>query len=93
MRELEGELEEDTVALPVGRGGEGVPVPQADPENEGEQRMTFSAVEGFKPPSAVELAGAGEGEADSCAFTGPGGGACVSASVRSAANSTRGSSR
>ena len=28
-------LEVHTVALPVGRGGEGVPVPQADPENEG----------------------------------------------------------
>jgi ATP-dependent Clp protease ATP-binding subunit ClpC len=36
---------------------------EPDPENEGEQRMTFSAVEGFKPPSAVELAGAGEGTA------------------------------
>jgi ATP-dependent Clp protease ATP-binding subunit ClpC len=38
---------------------------EPDPENEGEQRMTFSAVEGFKPPSAVELAGAGEGTASS----------------------------
>jgi ATP-dependent Clp protease ATP-binding subunit ClpC len=38
---------------------------EPDPENEGEQRMTFSAVEGFKPPSAVELAGAGEGTSSS----------------------------
>jgi len=32
-----------------------------DPERPGEQRMAFSAVEGFQPPSAVELAGAGDG--------------------------------
>jgi ATP-dependent Clp protease ATP-binding subunit ClpC len=38
---------------------------EPDPENEGEQRMTFTAVEGFKPPSAVELAGAGEGTSSS----------------------------
>ncbi len=32
-----------------------------DPERPGEQRMAFSAVEGFQPPAAVELAGAGDG--------------------------------
>ncbi|MFM9123257.1 MAG: hypothetical protein ACKOQX_10435, partial [Actinomycetota bacterium] len=31
-----------------------------DPENESEKRFTFSSVEGFAPPAAVELAGAGE---------------------------------
>jgi ATP-dependent Clp protease ATP-binding subunit ClpC len=34
-----------------------------DPENPGEQRITFTAVEGFKPPVGVDLAGAGEGGA------------------------------
>jgi len=34
---------------------------EPDPDNPGEERVTFSAVEGFQPPSAVELAGAGEG--------------------------------
>ena len=32
-----------------------------DPEKQDEKRFTFSAVEGFTPPSAVELAGAGDG--------------------------------
>jgi ATP-dependent Clp protease ATP-binding subunit ClpC len=32
-----------------------------DPERPGEKRMAFSAVEGFQPPAAVELAGAGDG--------------------------------
>ena len=32
-----------------------------DPENLGDQRITFTAVEGFKPPVGVDLAGAGEG--------------------------------
>ncbi len=32
-----------------------------DPENPGEQRITFTAVEGFKPPVGIDLAGAGEG--------------------------------
>ena len=32
-----------------------------DPENPGEQRISFSSVEGFLPPPTVELAGAGEG--------------------------------
>jgi ATP-dependent Clp protease ATP-binding subunit ClpC len=27
-----------------------------DPDNEGEQRFTFTAVEGFVPPASVELA-------------------------------------
>jgi ATP-dependent Clp protease ATP-binding subunit ClpC len=31
-----------------------------DPDAPGTQRMAFSAVEGFQPPAAVELAGAGE---------------------------------
>ena len=31
-----------------------------DPDKPGEKRMTFTAVEGFVPPVAVELAGAGE---------------------------------
>jgi len=31
-----------------------------DPESESEKRFTFSSVEGFAPPAAVELAGAGE---------------------------------
>jgi ATP-dependent Clp protease ATP-binding subunit ClpC len=38
-----------------------------DPERPGEQRLAFRAVEGFRPPSAIELAGAGtgtEGEGD-----------------------------
>jgi ATP-dependent Clp protease ATP-binding subunit ClpC len=34
---------------------------EEDPENAGERRMTFKAVEGFKPPAAIELAGAGDG--------------------------------
>ncbi len=33
-----------------------------DPEREGEQRLSFKAVEGFQPPPGIELAGAG-GEA------------------------------
>ncbi|MEK7410832.1 MAG: hypothetical protein AAB327_05520, partial [Actinomycetota bacterium] len=32
-----------------------------DPENLGELRMKFHAVEGFIPPIAIELAGAGDG--------------------------------
>ena len=32
-----------------------------DPESPGEQRLTFTAVEGFKPPSGIDLAGAGDG--------------------------------
>jgi ATP-dependent Clp protease ATP-binding subunit ClpC len=32
-----------------------------DPEKSGSQRFCFRAVEGFQPPSAVELAGAGDG--------------------------------
>ncbi len=32
-----------------------------DPEKQDEKRFTFNAVEGFTPPSAVELAGAGDG--------------------------------
>ena len=32
-----------------------------DPENVGELRMKFDAVEGFEPPAAIELAGAGDG--------------------------------
>ena len=32
-----------------------------DPEKPGDQRFTFKAVEGFKPPVGVDLAGAGEG--------------------------------
>ena len=34
---------------------------EEDPENAGERRMTFKAVEGFKSPAAIELAGAGDG--------------------------------
>jgi ATP-dependent Clp protease ATP-binding subunit ClpC len=34
---------------------------EEDPETAGERRMTFKAVEGFKPPAAIELAGAGDG--------------------------------
>jgi ATP-dependent Clp protease ATP-binding subunit ClpC len=29
---------------------------EPDPDNEGKQRFTFTAVEGFVPPSSVELA-------------------------------------
>ena len=32
-----------------------------DPETPGDQRLTFTAVEGFRPPSGVDLAGAGDG--------------------------------
>jgi len=32
-----------------------------DPDKQDEKRFTFNAVEGFTPPSAVELAGAGDG--------------------------------
>jgi len=32
-----------------------------DSEKPGDQRFTFKAVEGFKPPVGVDLAGAGEG--------------------------------
>jgi ATP-dependent Clp protease ATP-binding subunit ClpC len=37
-----------------------------DPDRPGEQRLGFSAVEGFKPPAGVDLAGVGEtnGDAD-----------------------------
>ena len=34
-----------------------------DPDKPGEQRITFRAIEGIRAPSAVELAGAGAGEA------------------------------
>jgi ATP-dependent Clp protease ATP-binding subunit ClpC len=34
---------------------------EEDPESAGERRMTFKAVEGFKSPAAIELAGAGDG--------------------------------
>jgi ATP-dependent Clp protease ATP-binding subunit ClpC len=43
------------------RAGEIVVVSvENDPDAPGTQRMAFSAVEGFQPPAAVELAGAGE---------------------------------
>ncbi|CAB4699492.1 MAG: hypothetical protein F2659_05880 [Actinobacteria bacterium] len=32
-----------------------------DPDRPGEQRIAFSSVEGFLPPPAIELAGAGDG--------------------------------
>jgi len=32
-----------------------------DPDRPGEKRLGFRSVEGFKPPSVVELAGVGEG--------------------------------
>ncbi|NBP49870.1 MAG: ATP-dependent Clp protease ATP-binding subunit [Actinobacteria bacterium] len=32
-----------------------------DPESPGEQRLTFTAVEGFRSPSGIDLAGAGDG--------------------------------
>jgi hypothetical protein len=34
---------------------------EPDPETPNEERMTFKAVEGFQPPAAIELAGAGDG--------------------------------
>lgn len=34
---------------------------EPDPEAPNEERMTFKAVEGFRPPAAIELAGAGDG--------------------------------
>ena len=34
---------------------------EEDPETAGERRMTFTAVEGFRSPAAIELAGAGDG--------------------------------
>jgi ATP-dependent Clp protease ATP-binding subunit ClpC len=34
---------------------------EPDPESPNEERMTFKAVEGFRPPAAIELAGAGDG--------------------------------
>jgi ATP-dependent Clp protease ATP-binding subunit ClpC len=34
---------------------------EPDPEAPNEERMTFKAVEGFQPPAAIELAGAGDG--------------------------------
>ncbi len=33
-----------------------------DPDRPGEKRLTFSTVEGFQPPSAIELAGTGTGD-------------------------------
>ena len=35
-----------------------------DPERPGEQRLGFKAVEGFQPPSTIELAGVGEGNGE-----------------------------
>jgi ATP-dependent Clp protease ATP-binding subunit ClpC len=35
-----------------------------DPERQGEQQITFHSIEGFQPPVAVELAGAGTGETE-----------------------------
>ena len=41
-----------------------------DPDKPGEQRITFRAIEGIRAPSAVELAGAGAGEAGAEPTTG-----------------------
>jgi len=35
-----------------------------DPDRPGEKRLGFSAVEGFQPPSTIELAGVGEANGD-----------------------------
>ncbi len=40
-----------------------------DPERPGEQRLGFKAVEGFQPPSTIELAGVGEGNGEADAPT------------------------
>ena len=36
-----------------------------DPESPGDRRLAFRAVEGFVPPSAIELAGVGDGSPES----------------------------
>jgi ATP-dependent Clp protease ATP-binding subunit ClpC len=47
------------------RAGEIVVVDvEDDPDRPGEQRLGFSAVEGFQPPSTIELAGVGEANGD-----------------------------
>ncbi|MEN9802207.1 MAG: ATP-dependent Clp protease ATP-binding subunit ClpC, partial [Actinomycetota bacterium] len=36
-----------------------------DPESPGDRRLAFRAVEGFVPPSAIELAGVADGSPES----------------------------
>ncbi len=66
QREIEDVLSEKLLYKEFGAGQIVVVDVEDDPDREGSQRFSFSAVEGFVPPSAVELAGTApaEGEAD-----------------------------
>jgi ATP-dependent Clp protease ATP-binding subunit ClpC len=56
QRHIEDELSEKILYKQFSAGEIIVVDVEDDPENEGRQRFTFTAVEGFVPPSSVELA-------------------------------------
>ena len=66
QRQIEDVLSEKLLYKEFGAGQIIVVDVEDDPEREGSRRFSFSSVEGFVPPSAVELAAtaSGEGESD-----------------------------
>jgi ATP-dependent Clp protease ATP-binding subunit ClpC len=63
QRLVEDELSEKILYKTFSAGEIIVVDTEDDPENPGKQRLSFHAVEGFQPPSSIELAGDGAGSA------------------------------
>jgi len=63
QRLVEDELSEKILYKQFAAGQIIVVDTEDDPENPGKMRLSFNAVEGFQPPSAIELAGDGAGNA------------------------------
>ncbi len=63
QRLVEDELSEKILYKQFAAGQIIVVDTEDDPENPGKMRLSFHAVEGFQPPSAIELAGDGAGSA------------------------------
>ncbi len=63
QRLIEDELSEKILFKQFNAGEIIVVDTEDDPENADQKRLSFRAVEGFVPPSSVELAGAGDGAA------------------------------
>ena len=65
QRQIEDVLSEKLLYKEFGAGQIIVVDVEDDPDREGSRRFSFSSVEGFVPPSAVELAATASGEGDS----------------------------
>ena len=61
QRLIEDELSEKILYKEFNAGEIIVVDTEDDPDNADQKRLSFRAVEGFVPPSSVELAGAGDG--------------------------------